>query len=106
MTAQISASNRVAPEGHQSATQGPTDVLTVDPLPLLPVWKVGARYWCRNGSAQVVIVSTSLRGAQPIAGILLTNEANGEDEVYKWSANGLFNRDGITGVLDLMTERV
>lgn len=78
-------------------------VLPVDPLPSLFVWKAGKTYRTRGGS-MVVIVTNSLRAKQPIGGILLRDHPNDEDQLFAWGIDGSYRANGNESPLDLTTE--
>lgn len=78
-------------------------VLSVDPLHSLFVWKAGKTYKTRGGSS-VVVVTNSLRAQQPIGGILLRNHPNDEDELMTWGVDGSYRANGKESSLDLTTE--
>lgn len=93
-----------------AAPAAPADVAHHESLAMInrelnaPIWHVGETYWCRNHACRVVIVSTMLRGSHPVAGIMLAAPWRDDDEVYKWTADGILNPARGEGVLDLTTE--
>lgn len=88
----------------QQTAAAPSDVLEVEPLRQMPKWEVGKTYYTA-GRSRVVIVSTQLRNAKPIAGIMLADSEGDVDEVCLWTIDGRFNASRPTsGVLNLTTE--
>lgn len=90
----------------------PLDVLLAEPQvmiereEMLPSWEVGKIYKCANNTCAVLILSTKLRSAQNIAGILLANDVYPDnDEVHQWTSTGQY-LIGRRGVLDLTSELV